>query len=343
MKKLRLRAAMLCLALLSLPLTACGDTPQSDQPDTAQPQDNTPITLVLDWTPNTNHTGIYAAIDQGYFAEAGLDVQVIQPPDDGAELLVGSGRAQFGISFQDTMAPALIGDTPLPITAVAAILQHNTSGILSRAGEGLDTPKGLEEHRYVTSNLPVEQAILRQVMAADGGSLDQVEQIPSIITDEVSALQSQSVDAIWVFYGWAGMACEVAGLETDYFAFADIDPVFDYYTPVLIANNDYLTEYPNTARAFLEALAKGYTFAIQHPREAADLLMKAAPELAANAELIYASQDYLAGQYQADAAQWGVIDENRWTAFYTWLNDNNLLDTPLVPNAGFTNDYLPAA
>lgn len=340
MKKPRLWAILLCLALLSLPLTACGDT---TQPDTARQGDLTPITLVLDWTPNTNHTGIYAAIDQGYFAEAGLDVQVIQALDDGAELLVGSGKAQFGISFQDTMAPALCGETPLPITAVAALLQHNTSGIVSRAGEGLDTPKGLEGHRYATWDLPVEQATLRQVMAADGGDFSKVTLIPSTATDEVSALQTQSVDAIWIFRGWAGIACDVAGLETDFFAFADIDPVFDYYTPVLIANNDYLAQQPDTVRAFLAALSQGYEFAIQYPEKAADLLMEAAPELAANPELIYESQAYLAEQYQADAAQWGVFDESRWAAFYTWLNDNDLLDAPLVPGAGFTNDYLPAA
>jgi ABC-type nitrate/sulfonate/bicarbonate transport system substrate-binding protein len=60
------------------------------------PAENTAITFVLDWTPNTNHTGIYTAIEKGYFDEAGLDVTVVQPPDDGAEVLVASGQAQFG-------------------------------------------------------------------------------------------------------------------------------------------------------------------------------------------------------------------------------------------------------
>ena len=78
---------------------------------------------------------------------------------------------------------------------------------------------------------------IRDVMEADGGNFDLVELIPSTVTDEVSALQSGSVDAIWIFYGWAGVACQVAGLETDYFEFADIDPVFDYYTPVIIGGN----------------------------------------------------------------------------------------------------------
>ena len=161
------------------------------------------------------------------------------------------------------------------------------------------------------------------------------------MTDEVSALQSGSVDAIWIFYAWAGVACQVAGLETDYFAFSDIDPVFDFYTPVIIAGNDYLEQNPQQARAFVAALSRGYEFAMENPREAADILMEAAPELKANPELVYESQKYLAGQYTADASRWGEFDESRWVAYFTWLGDLSLLDIPIDPTVGFTNDYLP--
>ena len=299
------------------------------------------ITLVLDWTPNTNHTGIYVALANGYVEDAGLNVQVVQPPEDGAVTLVASGKAQFGVSFQDSLAPAFAGDSSMPVTAVAAIIQHNTSGIISRLGEGMDSPAGLEGKKYATWDLDVEKATIRDVMAADGGNFDLVELIPSTVTDEVSALQSGSVDAIWIFYGWAGVACEVAGLETDYFEFADIDPVFDYYTPVLIGSNEWLDENPETARAFLAALSKGYTYAAEHPREAADILMEAAPELKANSALVYASQEYLAAEYIADAPRWGEFDGERWAAFFRWLNENNLLEAEIDPNFGFTNEYLP--
>lgn len=327
MKKLIAFALALTLVLS---LAACGN---SADPET--------ITIVLDWTPNTNHTGIYVALANGYFEEAGLNVEVVQPPEDGAVTLVASGKAQFGVSFQDSLAPAFAGNDVMPVTAVAAVIQHNTSGIVSRAGEGMDTPKGLEGKKYATWDLDVEKATIRDVMEADGGNFDLVELIPSTITDEVSALRSGSVDAIWIFYGWAGVACEVAGLDTDYFEFADIDPVFDYYTPVIIGNNGYLEENPDTAKAFLHALSKGYTYAAEYPTEAADILMEAAPELKANADLVYASQAYLADEYIADADRWGVFDGDRWAAFFHWLNENDLLEADIDPNYGFTNDYLP--
>ena len=323
--------ALLLAAALMLAFAGCGNAAKKAET----------ITVVLDWTPNTNHTGIFAAQSKGYFEAAGLQVEVVQPPEDGAETLVASGKAQFGVSFQDSLAPAFAGDAALPVTAVAAVVQHNTSGIISRAGEGMDTPRGLEGKKYATWDMEVEKATIRDVMRADGGNFDLVELIPSMVTDEVSALQSGSVDAIWVFYGWAGVACEVVGLETDYFAFADIDPVFDYYTPVIIANDAWLEENPETAKAFLDALSQGYTFAAEHPEEAADILMEAAPELKANSELIYASQEYLSEAYIADADRWGEFDGERWAAFYRWLNENQLLEAEIDPQYGFTNEYLP--
>lgn len=322
-------AALLIALSLLVGLCACA------------PQKTEKITFVLDWTPNTNHTGLYVAQAKGYFADAGLQVEIVQPPEDGAEVLVASGNAQFGVSFQDSMAPALIGEEALPITAVAAVIQHNTSGIISRKGEGMDTPKGLEGKKYATWDMPVEKATIKSVMEADGGEFEKLELIPSTVTDEVSALQSGSVDAIWIFYAWAGVACETAGLETDYFAFADMDPAFDFYTPVIIAGNEYLAQKPEEAKAFLAALAKGYKFAIENPQEAADILMEAAPELKSNPELVYESQRYLAQEYVADAARWGEFDADRWAGYYNWLNAEGLMAEPLDVTAGFTNEYLP--
>lgn len=297
------------------------------------------ITFVLDWTPNTNHTGLYIALEKGYFEEVGLEVEVVQPPEDGAEVLVAAGRAQFGVSFQDSMAPAISGENALPVTAVAAIIQHNTSGIISRKGEGMDTPAGMEGHTYATWNGPIELATLKQVVEADGGNFDNVELIPSTVTDEVSALKTNMVDSIWIFYAWAGVKTELEGLETDYFAFADIDSVFDYYTPVIISGDQFLEEHPETAKAFLAALSKGYEDAIADPAAAAEILCKAAPEL--DPELVLASQEYLKDQYQAEAEKWGVIDPLRWNAFYQWINDNGLTENEIPLDTGFSNDYLP--
>lgn len=326
--------AVLTAGCMALSLAACGsgETSQGEN-------EKEKITFVLDWTPNTNHTGLYVAQEKGYFEDEGLEVEIVQPPEDGADALVASGKAQFGISFQDTMAPGVVGEDALPTTAVAAVVQHNTSGIISRKGEGMDTPKGLEGKKYATWDAPIEKAMMENVVEADGGDFSKVELIPSTVTDEVSALESKSVDAIWIFYAWAGVATEVAGLETDYFAFKDINPAFDYYTPVIIGNNAFLEKEPETAKKFLSAVKKGYKDAIEDPDGAAEILCEAAPEL--DQELVKASQEYLKDQYIADADRWGYIDPDRWNLFYNWLNENGLTENEIPENTGFSNEYLP--
>ena len=101
----------------------------------------------------------------------------------------------------------------------------------------------------------------------------------------------------------------------------------------------FLEKDPETAKAFLRAVSRGYEYAIENPEKAAEILCAAAPEL--DPQLVIASQKYLADQYQADAERWGYIDPARWNAFYGWLNDHGLSEAPIPENAGFSNDYLP--
>ena len=300
------------------------------------------ITFCLDWTPNTNHTGLYVAQAKGYYEEAGLDVEIVQPPENGAALMCAAGQAQFAIEAQDTMAASLALDEPLGITAVAGIIQHNTSGILSRKGDGIDKPAGLTGKTYSTWDSPIELAMLENVVNGDGGDFSQVTLIPNDITDEPAALAAKQTDAIWVFQGWGGINADVEGVDCDYFAFSDINPVFDYYTPVIIANNDYLSENPDQAKALMEATAKGYEFAAENPDEAAQILIDGdnTGSLKDAEDLVKKSQEFLSTKYIDDAESWGVIDADRWNAFYKWLYENQLCDKDLT-GVGFSNDYLP--
>jgi len=307
-------------------------------------EDLTEITFCLDWTPNTNHTGIYAAQALGYYEEEGLDVEIVQPPENGAVLMCAAGQAEFAIDAQDTMAASLDLDEPLGVTAVAAMLQHNTSGILSRAGDGIDSPAGLENKVYSTWESPIELAMLRYCMEQENADFDKVTLIPNDITDEPAALAANQTDAVWVFYGWSGINAEVEGVDCDYWSFSDISPELDYYTPVILANNDFLSESPDIAKAFLRATKKGYEYAAEHPQEAADLLIEGdnTGSLTGARDLVYASQEWISGQYTADAPAWGVFDESRWNAFYSWLYSNGLTAHDLS-GIGFTNEYLSEA
>ncbi|MEL1136324.1 ABC transporter substrate-binding protein [Desulfitobacterium sp. THU1] len=332
--------ATMISVLMVFGLAGCGS--QNNAENTGSNQqgaaENKKITFVLDWTPNTNHTGVYVAKELGYFQDAGLEVEIVQPPEGGALSLVAAGKAEFGVSFQEELASALTSDSPLDVVAVGTILQHNTSGIISLKEDNIASPKGMENKVYATWDSPVEKAIIKQVVTKDGGNFDEINMIPSTVTDVISALQTD-VDAIWVYYGWDGVATQVKGLETNYFAFKDIDPVLDFYTPVIAASPQYLEGNQETAKAFLAAVAKGYEYAIAQPKEAADILVKYAPEL--DPELVTASQEYLAEEYKAEIEQWGFIDQSRWDNFYAWMYDNKLIPKKIETGQGFTNAYLP--
>ena len=302
----------------------------------------TQITFCLDWTPNTNHTGIYAAQALGYYEDAGLEVEIVQPPENGAALMCAAGQAQFAIDAQDTMAAALDQEEPLGITAVAAVIQHNMSGILSRAGDGIDSPKGLEGKVYSTWESPIELKMIEYVMEQDGGDYSELTLIPNDITDEPAALAAHQTDAVWVYYGWSGINAQIEDVDCDYWSFAGISPELDYYTPVIIANDSFLEESPDIARAFLTATAKGYEYAQENPREAADMLIEGdnTGSLRGSEDLVYKSQEWLSERYTDDADRWGVFDGNRWNEFYGWLFENELTAHDLT-GKGFSNDYLP--
>jgi ABC-type nitrate/sulfonate/bicarbonate transport system substrate-binding protein len=235
------------------------------------------------------------------------------------------------------MAPALASGTPLPITAVAAILEHNDSGIISLKENGIETPAQFSGARYASWDMPVEVAMIEELARLYGVDPDTIDFIPNTVTDVVAAIQTD-IDIVWVYYGWDGVAATLAGLETNYIAFRDVNPVFDYYTPVLIANNALLENEPEMVRSFLAATALGYEYAIDNPHDAADILLKHVPEL--GSELIHASQSYLSGQYRAEKPVWGTIDAARWSAFFKWLYDNGLIAKD-IGAAGFTNEFLP--
>ena len=317
---------ILILCLILVLVVSCGKS-----------KNNQKIKIVLDWVPNTNHTGLYVAKDLGYFKEEGLDVEIVQPPEGSTTALIGAGGAEFGISFQDTLAKSFAKENPVPVTAIAAILQHNTSGIISLKEKGIDSPKKLEGKKYATWEDNIEQAILKKLVTDDKGDFSKVKLIPYTITDVVTGLKTD-VDAVWVYYAWDGIATERAGLQTNFLKIRDYGEELDYYSPVIIANNDFLKKNPEIAKKVLKAIKKGYEYAMKNPEESAKILVKNSPELDIN--LVTASQKWISKEYQSDAKEWGIIDGNRWNRFYEWLYKNKAVEREIPKNFGYSNEYL---
>jgi ABC-type nitrate/sulfonate/bicarbonate transport system substrate-binding protein len=329
---LRLRTSMLylllLLLLLTLPVTGC-----SKPADTEGLQ---PVTVVLDWVPNTNHTGLYVALEKGWYAEAGLAVEIIQPGDTGAAQLVATNKAHFGVSYQEEVTLARASD--LPIVSVAAVIQPNTSAFASPKGLNITRPRDFEGMRYGGWGSPIEEAVIRAMMEMDGGDFTQVEFVNIGAVDFFNAIQ-RDVDFAWIFEGWDGVQAQLTGVELNLVRLRDFHPALDYYTPVLIASESTIGSNPELVRKFLEATAKGYIYAAGHPREAADILLLSAPEL--DSALVYASQEWLADKYSAGSDGWGLQQHQVWERYARWLLENGqLTELPDVSKA-FSNSFLP--
>lgn len=318
---------ILCLVLsfvMLCSMAGCGENVENDG--------LIEVTVVLDWTPNTNHTGLYAAQKLGYYEQFGLKVNIVQPPEDGAMALVASGKAEFGISFQDSMAPALCEG--LDVVAIAAVVQHNLSGIISKKEKNIDSFKAMEGATYATWGSPIEQAIIGYCMEKEGASIEKLNMIDSTVTDVLTALDTNMVDTVWVYEYWDVIKAQLEGYEYNYIDFKSVDETMDYYTPVIISSKKYCSEENyEVAESFIMATKMGYIYCSEHPEEAAEILLEADPTL--DEELVRESARFMADKYVDESGYWGHIDEDRWNKFYAWLYEEELVEKDLS-GKGFT-------
>ncbi|MFO7660921.1 MAG: ABC transporter substrate-binding protein [Candidatus Cloacimonadaceae bacterium] len=296
----------------------------------------TPVTVTLDWTPNTNHTGLYVALEQGLFRREGLDVKIAQPGHGYTDQIVATGKSEFGVSYQENVTRARAEQ--MPLVSVAAVIQHNTSGFASLKEANITTPKDFEGKRYGSWDSPSEQAVLSAVMSKAGADFSKV-QIISGITDFFSTI-GRDADFEWIYAGWDGVEAKLRGMELNYIPLVELESALDYYTPVLITSENFITNNPDLVKRFLKAASEGYEFAVSNPDAAAEILLKHAPEL--KPELVFASQRYLADKYRAESPQWGLQKPEVWQNFMDWMVGQQLIAAPIEIDRAFTNDFLPA-
>lgn len=328
------QVALIISLVATLLLGGCAQNPAP-----APNQDKAPkkVTLMLDWTPNTNHTGIYVAKEQGLFKQEGLEVEIVQPSSQGTlEQLVATGKVEFGVSQQEQVTTARATD--LPLVSIGAILQHNTSGFASIASRNIKTAKDFVGKTYGGWGLPSEEAVLKAIMQREKADFSKVKMVNIGEADQLTIL-SKDIDFTWIFYGWTGIEAEQRNLDLNMLWLKDLDPALDYYTPVIATSEAMIQKDPETVRHFMKAVSEGYQYAIEHPKEAAELLIKNAPE--ADANLIKKSQSWLSPQYQADAPRWGEQKASIWEGYSNWLVERNLLPKKIDSEKAFTNEFLP--
>lgn len=334
-------AFVFAAALIMCLFTSCGKAAAPAQAESAagsSADELKKVTVLLDWTPNTNHTGLYAARDLGYYEEAGLQVEIQIPYDGTATQLVGVGKGDFGISNTEDTLHAVSLDDPMPVISIAAIIQHNTSGFVSLKEKGIRTPADWAGKTYGGFGGTTEQRIVKTIAAGSGVDPESIRFVDLGNSDTLTALQNE-IDFIWVFEAAELISLDNQGVEYNYLPVRDYGEAFDYYTPVIVANTDKAAADPEMVKAFAAATSRGYEYAAEHPEEAAKLLLEAEEGL--DEYIVTEGQKYLAERYAKDAPQWGWQDEKVWQRFADYLTENGLLENEADVKKAFTTEYLP--
>ena len=305
------------------------------------------VRLALDWTPNTNHTGFFVARHEGWYADAGITLEVLPYATTAPEALLAAHQAECGISFQDSMTFAVAAGAD--ITSVMAILQKTGSAIAVLESSAITRPKDLDGKVYAGFGYPNEEPTLKAVIQADGGTGEF-----DVVTLDVAAydaLYAGRADFTIPFTAWEGVEATQKGIALRYFRFSDYG-FPEFYQVVLACDRAWLEREPDAARRFVAATVRGFGVAAEEPDQSAQILIDENPGVFdANPDLPLASARYLAegGYLKTPDGDVGVQTLERWQGYSGFLFDQGLLvdaagaplAEPLDYTRLFTNDYLP--
>ena len=319
------------LSLLVSFLASCGGASSGGQggPDK--------VTLTLDWYPNADHAGVYAAEAQGYFDDAGLDVEVRQPSDPAAVLqIVAAGRSEFGISYENEMTNAAARD--VPVLSIMAIMQEPLNSIITLEESGIDGPEELAGKKIGYAGQSFGTAVIDTVLREAGEDPSSVEKI-NVGYDLRPALTAGRVDAVVDAY-WNIEAVELAqeGFETDVIRLNEVG-VPNYNELVFATSKSYAEENPEVARRFVGALVKGHEYALENQQAARDALLEANEEL--DPETVEETLELTVPLFKDEGEPVGYQDPEEWRAYVDWAVENEVLPRPVEVDAAMTNEFLP--
>jgi len=323
-------------------VAACGS---SDDTGDGGGESRAKVRLALDWTPNVNHTGIFVAQQQGWFGEAGVDVEILPYNNTSPDTLVSSGAADFGISFQDsfTFSKASGAD----ITSVMAIVQHWATAIAVR-GDRTDvtTPADLDGKIYGGFGAAYEEPKMREVIRNAGGR----GEFSTIVlgTAAYEAVYAGEADFTEPFLNVEGVQAELRGTPFKTFSYTDYG-FPDSYNVLLVGNTPWLADNRDTASHFVRAVQRGYAFAAEDPEGSTQLLKQFDAAAFGEEEMVRRGVTMMAEQYLLDDN--GVVGTQTmevWEGLCGFLFDAGVLagpsGSPLTErpdfSTWFTNDHL---
>jgi putative hydroxymethylpyrimidine transport system substrate-binding protein len=315
---MRLAVALLAAVLALAGVTGCGG-------DGAEPGVPKGATLMLDFTPNAVHSGIYAARSRGFYEEAGVDLEIRQPGETSdAPKLLAAGRTDFAIL--DVHDLGIARERGLDLVGVMPIVQRPLAAIIARADGSVRRPRDLEGHTVGVTGLPSDKAVVESEVSADDGDPGLVAEV-TIGFNAIASLAAAKVDAVTGFWNAEGVTLRREGIPVHIFK-VDRYGAPPYPELILTTSARTLARDPGLVRSVVAASRRGYGFAVQHPSDALDDLLAADPGLDRadqQAQLAALLPDLRPARFDR-----AVLRE--WAA---WDLEHGLLERPLDVGAAF--------
>lgn len=340
---LRRRSLTLVAGLAALALGACGS---DEAVSSATEKSAEKVSFALDWTPNTNHVGVYVADVLGYYRDAGIEPEILPFAATSPETLVNNGKADFGITGQPTVSLSRAAGSRN--VSVLAVVQKETGSLITAGDrDDITRPRDLDGKTYGGFGVPWATEAVRHMIRADGGKGN--FENATLNTAAYEALEAGRVDFSQDIQTWEGIQAELEGRPFKRWQYADYG-IPRAHTTVIVANERYLADNEDLAKRFIGATQRGYRYAADHPGEAAQILIDANPGVFENPELVRRSAEVLAedGYLEGPDGQVGVNQPDLWRKFGHFLFEKGLLvdaDGKRLTRepdweAAYTNEYL---
>ena len=295
------------------------------------------LSLALDWYPNSNHAGIYSAIDEGFFDEEGIKLSVYTPSDPTAIISsVASGRDDFGLSYHPDILQAQ--SAGLEIVSVLSISQHPLNSIMTLKKSSIKNPSDLKGKVVGYPGIPSNKAMLETVLSSQNININDVETV-DVGFELVKALVSGSVDAIiGAYWTHESIVMELQGYEIEIMRLEEWG-VPDYYELILITNKSFLEENKSDVEKVVNSFKKGYEFSIKNPQESITSLISIAGEEIVEEDVERAGVELLIPMWQSNNLPFGHQDISKWEETYEWMYQNNFLEKELIIENLFIDEF----